>query len=121
MIGQPGARRSAQPKASRESQTQSEPPARRNVLAWWFGAMTLGGFGFGILADRRPFGENVLVHPLVTFFILVGLGLIAMRVLMARPVPEVISDRALIIGCLVGLALFLAGNFVGVYLLAPLR
>ena len=73
--------------------------------------MGLVGFGFGSLADRRPFGEDILVHPLVMFFILVGLALMALRVLLARPVPEVISDRALLVGCAVGLALFLAGNF----------
>ena len=81
--------------------------------------MALGGLGFGMLADRRPFGEGFLVHPLVMFFVLAGLGLIALRVLMARPVPEVISDRALIAGCFVGLALFLVGNFIGVQLFAP--
>ncbi len=82
--------------------------------------MALGGFGFGILADQRPFGDELLVHPLVVFFILVGLALIALRVLLARPVPDVISDRALVAGCVVGLVLFLAGNFAGVYVF-PIR
>ena len=82
--------------------------------------MGVVGFGFGALADRRPFGENILVHPLVMFFILVGLGLIALRVLLARPVPEVIPDRALIAGCVLGLASFLAGNFLSAMVL-PLR
>jgi hypothetical protein len=90
------------------------------MLVLWFGVMALGGFGFGLLADRRPFGEHVFVNPFVTFFVLVGLGLIALRVLMARPVPEVISDRALVAGCFVGLVLFLVGNFLGVRMLAPL-
>lgn len=78
----------------------------------WFAAMPLVGFGFGMLADRRPFGEGMLVHPLVMFFLLVVLALIALRVLLARPVPEVISDRALLAGCGAGLAAFLLGNFV---------
>ena len=82
---------------------------------WWFFLMTIGGLGFGVLANKRPFGDQLLVHPLVIFFLLVGLGLIAVRVLMHRPVPEVISDRALMIGCVVGLVAFLAGNFLGVY------
>jgi hypothetical protein len=81
--------------------------------------MTLGGLGFGALTDRRPFGESIAVHPLVMFFILVALALIALRVLLARPVPEVISDRALIVGCFVGVAAFLAGNFLGTYLYEP--
>jgi len=92
----------------------SQKPVRadRPPAAWWYAAMALIGFAFGLLADRRPFGEGILVHPLVMFFILVGLGLLALRVLLARPVPEVISDRALIAGCVVGVAAFLAGNFV---------
>jgi hypothetical protein len=79
--------------------------------------MGLVGFGFGLLADRRPFGEAILVHPLLMFCIVVGLGLLALRVLLARPVPEVISDRALLAGCLFGLAMFLAGNFVSAKLM----
>jgi hypothetical protein len=82
------------------------------ALVTWYGLMGLVGFGFGALADRRPFGADILVHPLLMFFILVGLALIALRVLLARPVPEVISDRALIAGCAFGLAMFVAGNFV---------
>ena len=76
--------------------------------------MTLGGFG--ALADRQPFGD--IVHPLLTFLILAGLGLIALRVLMARPVPAAISDRALLAGCCIGLATFLIGNVFGVYIAA---
>jgi hypothetical protein len=82
---------------------------------WWFFLMAIGGLGFGTLANKRPFGDQLIVHPLVVFFLLVSLGLIALRVLMQRPVPQVISDRALMIGCLVGLVAFLAGNFISVY------
>ena len=91
--------------------------AGATLAVWWYGVMAFGGFGFGVLADRRPFGDTPLVHPLVVFFILVGLGLIALRILLARPVPQVISDRALIVGCCVGLAMFLIGNFASIYLL----
>ena len=82
--------------------------------------MGLVGFGFGLLSDRRPFGEDILVHPLVLFFILVGLSLLALRVLLARPVPDVIPDRALFLGCALGLAAFLTGNFVSAHLFMPL-
>jgi len=82
--------------------------------------MALVGFGFGLLADRRPFGEDILVHPLVLFFILVGLALIALRILLGRPVPEVISDRALVVGCVVGVVAFLVGNFASAQMLSPL-
>jgi hypothetical protein len=90
------------------------------ALVSWYGLMGLVGFGFGALADRRPFGHDILVHPLVMFFILVGLALLALRVLLARPVPEVISDRSLIVGCVLGLAMFLAGNFLSAQIL-PLK
>jgi hypothetical protein len=61
---------------------------------WWFGLMGLAGFGFGLLADRRPFGDDMLLHPLVVFFVLVGLSLLVLRMALARPVPDVIPDRA---------------------------
>jgi len=79
--------------------------------------MGMSGFGFGLLAERRPFGEGILVHPLVVFFALAGLGLLALRMALARPVPEVIPDRTLMLGCVLGLATFLAGNFVAARLL----
>ena len=83
----------------------------------WFVAMGLGGFCFGLVADRRPFGDGLLAHPLVLFFLTAALGLMALRVLLRRPVPEAIPDRALVGGCIVGIALFLAGNFVATHVL----
>jgi len=87
------------------------------ALTWWFGLTVLGGLAFGLFADRRPFGDDVLAHPLSVFFIVVGAGLLALRAIAARPVPEIIPDRMLIFGCFAGLAAFLAGNFVGSHLL----
>jgi hypothetical protein len=83
--------------------------------------MMLGGFGFGLLAERRPFGEDVLAHPLVVYFIVVGIALLVLRVVRARPVPEITPERAVFIGCLAGVAAFLIGNFVMVHLIASLR
>ncbi|MCX7312024.1 MAG: hypothetical protein WCG92_11185 [Hyphomicrobiales bacterium] len=83
----------------------------------WYVLVALGGFGFGLIADRRPFGDDILLHPVVVFYTLVGLGLLALRVALARPVPEVIADRTLMLGCALGLAMFLAGNFVGAHML----
>ncbi len=80
--------------------------------------MGVGGFGFGLSAERQPFGDDVITHPLVIYFFIVGVLLLALRAALRRPVPEVIPERALTAGCFVGLALFLAGNFVGVHLLA---
>jgi len=88
---------------------------RARPLVWWYGSMALGGLGFGLLAELRPFGDGILVHPVVMFFVLVGIGLLALRVLLAQPVPSVISDRALVTGCAVGLAAFLVGNFLSVH------
>jgi drug/metabolite transporter (DMT)-like permease len=84
---------------------------------WWLFAIALGGLGFGLAAERRPFGDGFFAHPLIAFFILVGIGLIVLRAALARPVPEIIPERALLLGCFIGLALFLAGNWIGVHLL----
>jgi hypothetical protein len=81
--------------------------------------MALGGFGFGLFADRRPFGNDILLHPLVLFFIVVGLALLALRVALAQPVPDIIPDRSLMLGCVLGLAMFLAGNFVAAHAMFP--
>lgn len=85
---------------------------------WWFAIVALGGLAFGSTAERRLFGESFFGHPLVAFFILVLVGLIALRVALARPVPEMIPERALVVGCFAGLAMFLVGNWLGVHVLA---
>jgi hypothetical protein len=77
-----------------------------------------GGFAFGLIAERRPFGEDVLAHPLVVFFAIAAAGLMALRIALKRPVPELIPERVLLIGCLIGVAAFLTGNWFGVNILA---
>jgi hypothetical protein len=92
---------------------------RSHVAPVWYRiAMIAGGFGFGLIADRRPFGETVLTHPIVVFAAVAGAGLLVLRLVLARPVPEVIPERALIIGFVLGFAAFLVGNWAGVHLLA---
>ena len=57
--------------------------------------MALGGFGFGLLGDRRPFGTDVLTHPFVIFFAVVAVALLVLRVAGARPVggtPRAIGE-----------------------------
>jgi hypothetical protein len=81
----------------------------------------LGGFGFGLFAERRPFGEDILAYPLVVYFIAVGAALLVLRVARARPVPEIIPERALLLGGLAGVVAFLVGNFVMVHFIASLR
>ena len=89
----------------------------------WYGAMVTGGLGFGLLGEHRPLGHDVFAHPLILFFITAIVGLLVMRAALARPVPEVIPERALLLGCCAGLAAFLAGNGIAVHVLggwAPL-
>ena len=88
------------------------------VRVGWFGLIAPGGLGFGLAAERRPFGDGFFAHPLVVLFLLTAAGLIALRLLLARPVPEIIPERALLFGCFAGLAMFLVGNGLGVHVLA---
>lgn len=85
---------------------------------WWYGLMVAGGLTFGLVGDRRPLGTDVLAHPFVVFFIVVAVGLIVLRMVRARPVPELIPERALVVGCLVGGAAFLIGNWVATHVVA---
>jgi hypothetical protein len=91
-------------------------PVSEHILTWWFGLMALGGVGFGLVAERRPFGNGVLASPLVVFFACVAVALLTMRFLYAKPVPQVISERYLAVGCVIGIACFLVGNWFGVNL-----
>jgi hypothetical protein len=54
------------------------------------------------------------------FFGLVAAGLIVLRLARGRPVPELIPERALVVGCVVGAAGFLAGNWVAAHVVANL-
>jgi len=92
---------------------------RRSAIVWWRVLMIAGGFAFGLFADRRPFGETILTHPVVVFAALAGVGLLILRIVLGRPVPEVIPERALLVGFFLGIAAFLVGNWVGVHLLTP--
>jgi len=80
--------------------------------------MAAGGVAFGLVGDRRPLGTDVLAHPFVLFFLVVTLSLIVLRIARARPVPELIPERALLIGCLIGGAAFLIGNWVATHVVA---
>jgi hypothetical protein len=91
-----------------------KPTAR--AVTWWYGAIASAGFGFGLIGERRPFGADMLAHPLVVYCFAVVLALMVLRVAVRLPVPEIIPERALVAGCAVGLVAFLAGNFVATYL-----
>jgi hypothetical protein len=83
----------------------------------WFGLIVPCGFIFGLIAERRPFGDDLFAHPFVLYFVVVGVGLMLLRVIAARPVQELVPDRALVLGCLAGAGSFLAGNWVDTHLL----
>jgi len=84
----------------------------RHPARLWYGLMAAGGFAFGLLGDKRPLGTDVLAHPLAIFFAVVAAALLILRIALQRPVPELIPERALVIGCLVGGAAFLLGNWI---------
>jgi hypothetical protein len=86
----------------------------------WYGLVVAGGLGFGLLGERRPFGNEVLAHPLVVYFATVAVGLLILRVVLARPVPEVISERELLAGLLSGAAAFLVGNVISIHMIPGL-
>jgi hypothetical protein len=94
------------------------PPPSGRILVWWFAAMSAAGVLFGAFAEQRPFGDDVLGHPAVVLFLVVGIGLLVLRFAMGRPVQEIIPDRLLVVGCIVGLAAFLIGNWLAVHLRA---
>jgi len=86
-----------------------------SLLGNWYGAVCLVGLGFGLLGERRPFGQNILAHPFIVYAFAVAAGLLALRILRQRPVPELIPERAFGLGCAAGVALFLAGNFIAAH------
>jgi hypothetical protein len=59
-----------------------------------------GGLSFGLIGERRPFGDDGLAHPLVIYFAAVAVGLLALGVALARRVSEVIPERVQVNGCL---------------------
>ena len=86
----------------------------------WYGLVMAGGLGFGLIGERRPFGNDMLAHPLVVYFAIIAVGLLLLRIMLARPVPDVIPERMLVAGCLSGAAAFLLGNFVSSHMMASL-
>jgi hypothetical protein len=86
----------------------------------WYGLVMAGGLGFGLIGERRPFGTDMLAHPLVVYFAIVALGLLILRVVLGRPVPELIPERVLVAGCLSGAVAFLVGNFISAHMMVSL-
>jgi len=60
----------------------------RPVQGWCYGLMAAGRLAFGLIGERRPFGQDMLAHPLVVYFALAAAGLLVLRAALARPVPE---------------------------------
>ncbi len=89
----------------------------KRLIASWYVVIAIVGLGFGLLGERRPFGEDVLAHPLVVFCLAAAGGLLVLRFVSGRPVPDIIPERALGRGGALGLAMFLVGNFVAAHLI----
>jgi lipoprotein signal peptidase len=89
---------------------KSRRPISGRILTWWFGVMAAAGVAFGLFAENR--------HPVVILFVVVGIGLIVLRVALRRPVPEIIPERLLLAGCVIGLVAFLIGNWFAMNLSA---
>jgi hypothetical protein len=87
------------------------------LSGYWYGAVCIAGLGFGLLGERRPFGQGILAHPFIVYAFVVAAGLLVIRVVRQQPVPELIPERALGLGCAAGVALFLAGNFIAAHLI----
>ena len=96
---------------------QEPKPSSSPLVQWWIALLIAGGLGFGLIGERRPFGTDVLAHPLVVFFVIVGFALLVVRVAAQKPVPKVIPDRKLGIGCLLGLGAYLVGNWIAAHIL----
>ena len=88
----------------------------RSVVTLIMAAVILEGVARGPAAVAAH-GDVQRTLTLV-FFVVVAAGLLGLRVVLRRPVPEIISDRLLLVGCLVGLAAFLIGNWLAVNLVA---
>src|SRR5690349_4134691 len=86
------------------------------LSGYWYGTICVAGLGFGLLGERRPFGQNILAHPFIVYAFVVAASLLVFRVVRRRPVPELIPERALGLGCAAGVGLFLAGNFIVAHL-----
>jgi len=87
-------------------------------LTFWFALTGLAGFAFGVTSDRRLFGDGVLAHPLIVFGIICGLGLFAIRIVLRRPVPELLPERIVLLGFALGIVLFVAGQFLAPFLMS---
>jgi hypothetical protein len=99
----------------------AEPPRKpapnaQRILTIWFAMMAAAGAAFGISAEGRPFGDDVLLHPVVIMFVCVGASLLVIRFALRRPVTEVIPDRLLVAGCVIGAVAFLIGNWLAIHL-----
>ena len=89
----------------------------KRLIAGWYCGVAVVGLAFGLLGERRPFGDDVLAHPLIVFCLVTAGGLLILRFAGGRPVPEIIPERALARGCALGLASFLVGNFIAAHLI----
>jgi hypothetical protein len=107
------------PPPSPKSPPDGPPPiaVSPHILTWWFAAMAIGGVGFGLVADKRPFGPGIVAYPLVVFFACVAAILLTLRFIYAKPLREVISIPSLVAGFVIAAVCFAIGDWFGVSLM----
>src|SRR6185503_17720374 len=44
------------------------------LSGYWYGAVCIAGLGFGLLGERRPFGQGILAHPFIVYAFVVAAG-----------------------------------------------
>lgn len=88
------------------------------AATFYIGAMGALGASFGLLAEKRPFGDDLFAHPLLVLAALAAGALLVLRAVWARPVTEILPERVLLFGSFVAVAMFLIGNFAGVHVLS---
>jgi hypothetical protein len=88
-----------------------------HLLTWWFGLMAVGGMGFGLYAERRPFGPGIIAYPPVIFFVFTTMGLVTLSFVHQRPLTKLISVRCLVAGGVIAIACFLLGTWFGASLM----
>jgi hypothetical protein len=88
------------------------------VLTWWLAAMGLGGLLSGALSAPGMFAATDVAFALVALAFTVAVVLAVLHFGLHRPLRELVLDPMLLVGCAVGLAAFLVGQWLGAELAA---
>lgn len=92
------------------------PPVPPRVLTWWFGGMAVLGTAFGLDVGSSAGGFDP--DRLYELFALGCLLLIGLRLVLRRPLTEIMSGKLIAIGCGVAVVTFLGAQWAALNLLA---